>query len=181
MRPERRTPWTILRVSLTVEFIAKINLLFQSTTCNWLFNQIYIMWHVEKLLDNDREIGNYTTAVAKQRLRKQTYFHGMHCNRRTVFSTRSVPICYKEDKWWVSEWVRESVGWRVSELEYCWCSVFVSCCCKKLVAEAGDSSGTQRMGNIRRWKPLPSNGSEDIVTRCIKESNKSSHQSKSHL
>jgi hypothetical protein len=27
---------------------------------------------------------------------------------------------------------------------------------EKLVAEAGDSSGTQR--NVRRWKPLPSNG-----------------------
>jgi hypothetical protein len=29
---------------------------------------------------------------------------------------------------------------------------------KKIVAEAGDSSGTQRKGNVRRWKPLPSNG-----------------------
>jgi hypothetical protein len=28
---------------------------------------------------------------------------------------------------------------------------------KKLVAEVSDSSGTQRKGNIRRWKPLPSN------------------------
>jgi hypothetical protein len=26
-----------------------------------------------------------------------------------------------------------------------------------LVAEAGDSSGTQRKGNVRRWKPLSSN------------------------
>jgi hypothetical protein len=29
---------------------------------------------------------------------------------------------------------------------------------EKLVAEAGDSSGTQRKGNVRRWKPLQSNG-----------------------
>jgi hypothetical protein len=29
---------------------------------------------------------------------------------------------------------------------------------EKLVAEAGDSSGTKRKENIRRWKPLPSNG-----------------------
>jgi hypothetical protein len=29
---------------------------------------------------------------------------------------------------------------------------------EKLVAEAGDSSGTHRKGNVRRWKPLPSNG-----------------------
>jgi hypothetical protein len=32
----------------------------------------------------------------------------------------------------------------------------VSCCCEKLVAEAGDSSGTQRKGNVHRWKTLPS-------------------------
>jgi hypothetical protein len=29
---------------------------------------------------------------------------------------------------------------------------------EKLVAEAGDCSGTQRKGNVRRWRPLPSNG-----------------------
>jgi hypothetical protein len=65
----------------------------------------------------------------------------------------------------------------------------------KLVAEAGDSSRTQRNGNIRRWKPLPSNGSEDVagdtgvfnsemlivVTLCIKGSNIFGHQSKTRL
>jgi hypothetical protein len=30
---------------------------------------------------------------------------------------------------------------------------------EKLVAEAGDISGTQRKGNVLRWKPLPGNGS----------------------
>jgi hypothetical protein len=48
-------------------------------------------------------------------------------------------------------------------------------------SEAVDSSGTQRKGNVRRWKPLPSNGIEGMsvdtsvcdsellsaVTRCI--------------
>jgi hypothetical protein len=29
---------------------------------------------------------------------------------------------------------------------------------EKLVTEAEESSGTQRKGNLRRWKPLPSNG-----------------------
>jgi hypothetical protein len=28
----------------------------------------------------------------------------------------------------------------------------------KLVAEAGDSSGTLRKGNVRHWKLLPNNG-----------------------
>jgi hypothetical protein len=31
-----------------------------------------------------------------------------------------------------------------------------SCSCENLVAEAGDSSGKQTKGNVRRWKPLPS-------------------------
>jgi hypothetical protein len=35
------------------------------------------------------------------------------------------------------------VGWLVGELEDCCGSVVVSCCSVKLVAEAGDSSGTQ--------------------------------------
>jgi hypothetical protein len=33
------------------------------------------LWHVDLLLGNDSEIGNYTIAVVKVRLRKQ-YFHG---------------------------------------------------------------------------------------------------------
>jgi hypothetical protein len=33
----------------------------------------------------------------------------------------------------------------------------------KLVVEAGDRSGTQRKGNIRCWKPLRSNGIEDVA------------------
>jgi hypothetical protein len=39
----------------------------------------------------------------------------------------------------------------------------VSCCCEKLVADVGDSSGTQGKGNVRHLKPLPSNGSEDVT------------------
>jgi hypothetical protein len=60
----------------------------------------------------------------------------------------------------VSQWsgVSRFVSDQVSELEDCWGSVVVSCCCEKLVDEAGDSSGTQRKRTIRRWKPLPSNG-----------------------
>jgi hypothetical protein len=29
---------------------------------------------------------------------------------------------------------------------------------EKLVAKAGDCTGTQRKRNIRNWKPLPGNG-----------------------
>jgi hypothetical protein len=39
----------------------------------------------------------------------------------------------------------------------------VSCSYEKLVTEAGNSSGTQRKGNVRRWRPLRSNGSEDVT------------------
>jgi hypothetical protein len=38
------------------------------------------------------------------------------------------------------------------------CGLFVSCFCERLVAENEESSENQRKGNIRRWKPLPSNG-----------------------
>jgi hypothetical protein len=36
-----------------------------------------------------------------------------------------------------------------------------------LEAEAGDSSGTLRKGNVRRWKPLPGNGSEDVIVNIF--------------
>jgi hypothetical protein len=42
----------------------------------------------------------------------------------------------------------------VSEFEDCRCLVLVNCCCEKLVAEAWDSSGTQRNGKVRRYKKL---------------------------
>jgi hypothetical protein len=46
----------------------------------------------------------------------------------------------------------------------------VSCCCEKLVAETRASSGSQRKMNVHGWKPLPSNGSEDLTvdnTVCV--------------
>jgi hypothetical protein len=48
--------------------------------------------------------------------------------------------------------------WLMSELDDRWGSVVVSCCCEKVVAEAGDNPGTQRQGNVHQWKPLPING-----------------------
>jgi hypothetical protein len=36
-------------------------------------------------------------------------------------------------------------------------------CCKKLVAEAGDSSGNHRKGNVHCWKPLQGNDSEAVT------------------
>jgi hypothetical protein len=41
----------------------------------------YVLWHVDPLLGNDREIGNCTAAVARQ--------WSVNNNRRTVFSARS--------------------------------------------------------------------------------------------
>jgi hypothetical protein len=67
-----------------------------------------------------------------------------------VFSVRSVPRCYKHDKL-VAE-----------QLEGCG-SAIVSFCSEELVAETGDSSGTQSKGNVRCWKPLPSNSTEDVT------------------
>jgi hypothetical protein len=61
-----------------------------------------------------------------------------------VFSMRSVPRFYKQDKLVRSQ----SVGELVNEVHNRWGSILVSCCCEKLVAKAGDSLGTQRKGNI---------------------------------
>jgi hypothetical protein len=52
------------------------------------------------------------------------------------FSVRSVPGLYNEES-------QLSFGIGRSE---------------KLVSEAGEGWGTKRTGNVRRWKPLPSNG-----------------------
>jgi hypothetical protein len=62
-------------------------------------------------------------------------------NRKAMFCLLSVPTCYKQEE--LVEWRAECVTWlvnqSVSELEDCCGSVFVSCCCEKLVAEARDS------------------------------------------
>jgi hypothetical protein len=49
------------------------------------------------------------------------------------------------------------------QLENCWGSAVVGCCCEKLVLEVGDSSETQKKGSVRCWKPLSTNGSEDVT------------------
>jgi hypothetical protein len=55
-----------------------------------LFNDALsiILWHVDPLLGNDREISNYTTAVTKQRT--------VNSYIGTVFSVRSVVTYYKQ-------------------------------------------------------------------------------------
>jgi hypothetical protein len=83
----------------------------------------------------------------------------------------------------------------VSDLEDCWGPVVMICCCEKQVAEAEDSSGMQRKRNIRCWSWYEATASEDgtgqygvcnsemqsVVTRCMKQTNKSDYQSKSRL
>jgi hypothetical protein len=85
------------------------------------------MWHVP-LLGNDREISKYPTAVTRQR--------PVNTNRGKVFPLRSVPRCYNQYKL------------EAAVLNNRWSTVVVSCCCEKLVAEAGESSGIQKKGNV---------------------------------
>jgi hypothetical protein len=47
-------------------------------------------------------------------------------------------------------------------------TVVVSCCCYMLVSEAGGSAGTQKKGNIRCWKPLPTNGSKEMTVDTMR-------------
>jgi hypothetical protein len=67
-----------------------------------------------------------------------------------MFSTRSVPSCYNQDQLAVA--VRELLGFSRYEL---W------------LLEAGSwdwgQFGNQEEGNVRLWKPLPGNGSEDVT------------------
>jgi hypothetical protein len=49
-----------------------------------------ILWHVDPLLGGDGEIGDCTAAVARHRPASN--------NKGKMFSTRSVPGCYKRDK-----------------------------------------------------------------------------------
>jgi hypothetical protein len=68
---------------------------------------LLLLWHVDTLLGGDREICDYTAAVARKRpanhremifsvrsARQQLNYN----NEEKVFSTRSVPRCYKLDK-----------------------------------------------------------------------------------
>jgi hypothetical protein len=52
------------------------------------------------------------------------------------------------------------------ELDFCG-AVVMSCCCEKLEAENGDRLRTRRNGNVCRWKPLPSNGSEEVTVEIV--------------
>jgi hypothetical protein len=94
------------------------------------------VWHVDPLVRNDREISIYTTAFTRQ--------WSKNSNRGTVFSVRSMPKYYKQGQLTVG------VSLLMNESDNRLGSVFVSCFCEKLVAEVGDSSGTQTKWNVRR-------------------------------
>jgi hypothetical protein len=55
---------------------------------------LIILWHVDPLPGNDREISDYTTAPQTIIFPRQQ----LNSNRGTVFSVRSVPRCSKQDK-----------------------------------------------------------------------------------
>jgi hypothetical protein len=76
------------------------NVIPRSPLGNRLHNftcQKILLWHVEPLLGNHREMSSCKTAVTRQR--------PVNSNKGTVFSVRSVPRCYKQGKsvrrWWV--------------------------------------------------------------------------------
>jgi hypothetical protein len=85
-----------------------------------------------------------TTAVVRQKLSSDHVGtltdtkEQLHSNRGMVISVRSVLRCYKQTVSDASSVESNGASW----LEDRWGSVLVSCCCEKLVAETGDSSGT---------------------------------------
>jgi hypothetical protein len=74
------------------------------TPCSPL--KLILLWHIDQLLGNDRETNNDTTAVPRQWtvnnkgmvFSAQSSKQQLNSNRGTVFSVRSVPICYQQDK-----------------------------------------------------------------------------------
>jgi hypothetical protein len=106
---------------------------------------VVVLWHIDPLLGNDRETNNDVTAVTRQRPARSngnTVGSGIapwlyQATDRVQFSECSAVI-------WASEWC--GVGWWASEFENCYGSVFVSCCCKKLVAETRGSFGNPEEG-----------------------------------
>jgi hypothetical protein len=69
-----------------------------------------------------------------------------------VFPVWPVLRCYKQDNYLeIEEWSELLVDELVRGL-------LQFSCCEKLVAEVGDSSGSQRKGNVCCWKLLQSNG-----------------------
>jgi hypothetical protein len=58
---------------------------------------LLIVWHVDPMLGNDREISSYTTTVTRQL--------PVNRNRGTVFSVRPVPRCYKQGQ------LAVEIGW----------------------------------------------------------------------
>jgi hypothetical protein len=51
-----------------------------------------------------------------------------------------------------TDWTADSEWLILSQLRVAFVRI------EKLVTKGGDSSETQRKGNVRSWKPLPSNG-----------------------
>jgi hypothetical protein len=72
-------------------------------------------------------------------------------DKTTLTLTLTLGDSLEKADWVLLEWselVRELLGFSSCEL-LLW---------KAGIPEAGDSSGTQSKGNVRRWKPLPSKG-----------------------
>jgi hypothetical protein len=69
--------------------------------------RVLVLWHVDPLLGDNREIGDRTAGVAKQRpadnrgmvLSARSAKQRLNSNRGTVFRVRSVLRCYKQDYW----------------------------------------------------------------------------------
>jgi hypothetical protein len=58
-----------------IPFIWLWNTVFYSWGRTYVLKGSLIVWHIDSLLENCREISKYTTAVTEQRFRKQTCCH----------------------------------------------------------------------------------------------------------
>jgi hypothetical protein len=77
-----------------------------------VMNTCIMLWHVDLLLGNGREISNHTTAVTKQR--------PVNSNKGTVFFVWCVPRCYKAGQVRRVELIGELASQRTDRAQSLW-------------------------------------------------------------
>jgi hypothetical protein len=111
--------------------------MYTVTPCGLVHGYLAFILQFRPLLGGNREIGDSTVAVDRQRPAN---------HRRIIFSTRSVPRCYKRGNFEAAvQSVKREDGWCemaaslgvksgewskfIGDLKNCCGSVLVSCCC----------------------------------------------------
>jgi hypothetical protein len=136
----------------------------ESTTCSETIGHIRILWHVDTLLGNDREIGEWTTMLRnpflgnglvntfpQQRIRTQQW---IYCWKRCFLLDPYKRVIRKN-------WV-DTVGWNLSSAREAekrwWCGDIVQLTVQLWDIRRRVTTWAQKLNNLHCQKPLPGNG-----------------------